>query len=546
MLEPTEGQTLFVPKPRSSFLVDRATPGLPTDLVNRAAVRLQISAWLYAFTFFMAAFFPRLIFADERRILFENPVNWAPASVSIVLAMLVALAIRLGHLRTAALTAFALFFEVVGSYGIAAAEFLQPGWLNASSPWVGLSWAAVFMLMFNVIVPTRPRYAVIAALASGSSVPAMVVLSISLFPPASRPDNVEIFFRYAFPYLLVVIMAYVGARVIYHLGTEVTRARELGSYRLEDRLGEGGMGEVWKASHRLLARPAAIKLIRSSVAGNGVGRSDDMRRRFEREAQVIAQLRSPHTVTLFDFGVSEEGGFYYVMELLDGVDADTLVKRFGPLPAERVVHILRQMCHSLSEAESCGLVHRDIKPANIFLCRYGEDYDFVKVLDFGIAKVAHEDWSQAQTAVTMPNVVHGTPAFIAPEQALGGVDVDTRADIYSTGCVAYWLLTGQLVFAADTPMRLLLAHAHAPPESPSMRIERPIPPDLDALVLSCLAKDRDRRPASPRDLLKRLEAIALQQTWTDARAREWWNVHLPSSEGPRPSIALVSGVGPVT
>ena len=130
-----------------------------------------------------------------------------------------------------------------------------------------------------------------------------------------------------------------------------------------------------------------------------------MRRRFEREAQVIAQLRSPHTVTLFDFGVADEGSFYYVMELLDGVDTDTLIRRFGPIPAERVVHILRQMCHSLSEAESCGLVHRDIKPANIFLCRYGEDHDFVKVLDFGIAKVAHDEWSEAQTAMTMPNVV---------------------------------------------------------------------------------------------------------------------------------------------
>ena len=537
MRDPTEGQTLFVPKPRSSSLVDRATPRLPTDLVNRAATRLQIVAWLYAFTFFMAAFFPRLIFPDERSILFERAVSWVPGMVSIAVAVSVALAIRMARLRPAAMTALTLVFEVVGSYGIAAAEFIQPAGLVAGSPWVGLSWVAVWMLMLNVVVPTKPRYAVIAALASVTSVPAMVTLSISLFPPASPPDGVEIFFRFAFPYLLVAIMAYVGARVVYNLGTEVTRARELGSYRLEDRLGEGGMGEVWKASHRLLARPAAIKLIRSSVAGNGIGRSDDMRRRFEREAQVIAQLRSPHTVTLFDFGVSEEGGFYYVMELLDGVDIDTLIRRFGPLPAERVVHILRQMCHSLSEAESRGLVHRDIKPANIFLCRYGEDYDFVKVLDFGIAKVAHEELSEAQTAMTMPNVVHGTPAFIAPEQALGGVDVDTRADIYSTGCVAYWLLTGQLVFTADTPMRLMLAHAHAPPESPSTRTERPIPPDLDALVLSCLAKDRERRPASPGDLLKRLEAIALQQPWTAARAREWWNVHLPSAERSRPLIA---------
>jgi serine/threonine-protein kinase len=357
----------------------------------------------------------------------------------------------------------------------------------------------------------------------------MVLLSLSVFPPASPPDGLMIFFAFEFPYILVVIMAYVGARVVYALGAEVTRARELGSYRLEDRLGEGGMGEVWRASHRLLARPAAIKLIRSSSPAGGAGISEDARRRFEREAQVIAQLRSPHTVTLFDFGVADDGSFYYVMELLDGVDADRLVRRFGPLPAERVVHILRQMCHSLSEAESCGLVHRDIKPANIFLCRYGEDNDFVKVLDFGIAKVAHDTSPEAETVMTITNVIQGTPAFIAPEQALGGTDIDARADIYSTGCVAYWLLTGELVFTADTPMKLLLAHAHTPPEPPSAKTEIRIPPGLDALVLACLAKDREHRPQSARDLLRRLDAIALKEPWTDERAREWWRMHLPQS-----------------
>ena len=289
------------------------------------------------------------------------------------------------------------------------------------------------------------------------------------------------------------------------------------------------MGEVWEASHRLLARPAAIKLIRSSMAGNGAFGLDDMRRRFEREAQVIAQLRSPHTVTLFDFGLTDEGSFYYVMELLDGVDTDTLIKRFGPVPAERAVHILRQMCHSLSEAESYGLVHRDIKPANIFLCRYGEDHDFVKVLDFGIAKALHDAPSDAQTIATMSDMVAGTPAFIAPEQALGAASVDTRADIYSTGCVAYWLLTGHLVFEADIPVKLLLDHAHAQPEPPSARTKLPIPPDLDALVLSCLAKDPECRPKSPSDLLEQLETLALQQKWTNVRAREWWKVHLPSA-----------------
>ena len=354
----------------------------------------------------------------------------------------------------------------------------------------------------------------------------MVRVSLAAFPPPSPVSGLMIFWAFGFPYLLVVVMAYVGARVVYTLGAEVRRARGLGSYRLEQKLGQGGMGEVWKASHRLLARPAAIKLIRSSVPGSAAGISDDMRRRFEREAQVIAQLRSPHTVTLFDFGIADEGTFYYVMELLEGVDADALVKRFGPVPPERVVHILRQICHSLSEADSRGLVHRDIKPANIFLCRYGEDYDFVKVLDFGLAKAVHDSSSDTQSALTIQNVIQGTPAFIAPEQALGGDDVDGRADIYSTGCVAYWLLTGQLVFTAETTLKILMAHAQALPEAPSKKTSIPIPADLDALVLACPAMDREDRPRSARDLMSRLDAIAFEHPWTEQQAREWWEVHL--------------------
>jgi len=528
MAEPTQKQTLIVPARRTtSSFIDRATTGLAPDLLSRAASRLQVLALLYAFTFFMAAFFTPIVLPEAWDVLVSRPLNWIPGVISIATAVLVALAIRVVPARPAVVTAIALVFEVAGSYGIAAAEFLHPLALTVNEPWIGLSWVSVWMLLFNVVVPTVPRVAVIAALASVTSVPAMVLLSMWMYPPEVWPGPARIFLGFGFPYLLVAIMAYVGARIVYNLGTEVTRARELGSYRLEERLGQGGMGEVWKASHRLLARPAAIKLIRAAESANGGGSPEDMRRRFEREAQVIAQLRSPHTVTLFDYGIADDGSCYYVMELLDGIDADTLIKRFGPISAERVVHIVRQMCHSLSEAESHGLVHRDIKPANIFVCRYGEDHDFVKVLDFGIAKAVHSPTAQTEMALTVPNLIHGTPAFIAPEQALGSADVDARADIYSTGCVAYWLLTGELVFTADTPMKLLLAHAHMPAEPPSARTELPIPPDLDALVLSCLAKDRALRPPSARELLQRLDAIALQHDWNETRARRWWNEHLP-------------------
>jgi len=240
---------------------------------------------------------------------------------------------------------------------------------------------------------------------------------------------------------------------------------------------------------------------------------------------VIARLRSPHTVELFDFGMADDGAFYYVMELLDGLDADSLLRRFGPIPAERAIYLLRQVCHSLSEAQSCGLVHRDIKPANIFICRYGEEYDFVKVLDFGIVG-AVRDTPGGNLMHTRGDTVRGTPAFIAPEQAMG-TGVDGRADIYATGCLAYWLLTGQLVFTADTPMGLLLQHAQTPPISPSARTELPIPPALDELVLSCLAKDPAKRPQSARELSLRLAEMEGASAWTQERARDWWMTHQP-------------------
>jgi serine/threonine-protein kinase len=283
------------------------------------------------------------------------------------------------------------------------------------------------------------------------------------------------------------------------------------------------MGEVWRAKHRLLARTAAIKLIRPTAGAAGV--SQQARDRFEREAQAIARLRSPHTVDLFDFGIADDGSFYYAMELLEGLDTDQLVKKFGPLPAERVVFILRQICHSLSEAESCGLVHRDVKPSNVFLCRYGEDLDFVKVLDFGIVKSSFEGEGK-DTALTGENVIHGTPAFMAPEQALGSATVDTRADIYSTGCLAYWLLTGQLVFTADSPTALLMHHIQSPPTPASARTELPSPDALDRLVLRCLAKDPAERPQSARELSEMLTTAGVP-AWDESRRRDWWAKHQP-------------------
>ena len=514
--------------PDASELSGRATSfPLPSDLVRQSAQRLLVLALLYAFMFFMAGIFPQLLTSGGRTDLVGSFMAWVPSAISIAMALLVAAVVRNPRVPLGTVMTIGLAFEVIGSYGIATAEFADPDTLNYRGDFFGLSWVAVWPLLFTVVVPTRPRRAVLAALASVSSVPVVVGLMFWSGRAWNRPDPLEFFLALVLPYLLVVVMAYVGARVIYTMGREVSRARELGSYRLEEKLGQGGMGEVWRARHRMLARPAAIKLIRPSFSQEARGaQSPELLRRFEREAQVIASLRSPHTVELFDFGVASDGTFYYVMELLDGLDADTLVKRFGPLPVDRAVYVLCQICHSLSEAESRGLVHRDIKPANIYLCRYGEEYDFAKVLDFGLVK-AFDEPADRGAEITRENAVQGTPAFIAPEQAMGRGNLDGRVDIYATGCVAYWLLTGKLVFEADTPMGLLMHHIHTQPAPPSARSDLPIPPALDTLVLSCLAKDPADRPQSARELSLLLSEVEGVGGWSQERARQWWATHRP-------------------
>src|SRR2546425_6350968 len=282
--------------------------GFPVDLLRQSAERLRALALLYAFVFFMAGVFPAVLLPGERARFLGTFLQWGPSVIAIVVALLVAAVIRSARLPLPTAMNIGLAFEIASSYAIAAAEFADPMGLEMHSGMLGLSWVAVWIVLFTVVVPTPPRRAVLAALASVSSVPVLIGLMIASGTTSFRLDPAQFFFGLVFPYLLVVGMAYVGARGVYQLGSEVKRARELGSYRLEEKLGEGGMGEVWRAQHRMLARPAAIKLIRPSFAADGrVGVSAEAVRRFEREAQVIARLPSPHTVALFDFGIAADG-----------------------------------------------------------------------------------------------------------------------------------------------------------------------------------------------------------------------------------------------
>jgi DNA-binding NtrC family response regulator len=298
--------------------------------------------------------------------------------------------------------------------------------------------------------------------------------------------------------------------------------RAVGSYRLVTPLGSGGMGQVWLGRHRLLARPAAVKLIRHNPQPGP--EEEQLVRRFQREAQVTAALRSPHTVQLYDFGVNDSGSFYYVMELLEGLDLHQIVTRFGPQPADRVTMLLRQACLSLAEAHEHGLVHRDIKPANLFVTRLGSEYDYLKVLDFGIVK---DQPGREATMVSSQGILQGTPAFMAPELISGERPIDGRADLYSLGCTAYWALTGRLLFEANTPAQMLLHHLQTPPVPPSEVSELPIPKDLEAILMTCLEKDPAKRQASALDLDSRLASVRGGQIWTDDMARAWWATYAP-------------------
>jgi serine/threonine-protein kinase len=332
--------------------------------------------------------------------------------------------------------------------------------------------------------------------------------------------------------VIATTLSTVTSRTIYGLRQQVLAASEVGQYTLEEKIGSGGMGEVWRARHRLLIRPAAVKLVTAPPLGAG-DRDPELRLlRFEREARATAGLKSPHTVQLYDFGVTDDGTLYYVMELLDGMDLDTLVERTGPLPAERAIHLLSQVCASLDDAHQNGLVHRDIKPANLIVSRIGGAWDFVKVLDFGLVKLERAEQSEQSLRLTAETNVSGTPAFIAPESVIGG-ETDHRVDLYSLGCVAYWLVTGKLVFEGPGKVKVMSDHVHTAPEPPSSRTEAPIPPALDALILECLEKDPEKRPRSAASLQARLQSIVVPAPWTRERAEQWWSRHAPERASSR-------------
>jgi eukaryotic-like serine/threonine-protein kinase len=382
-------------------------------------------------------------------------------------------------------------------------------------------WMLAMIVTYAIFIPNnwvRAAKLIIPMALAPMAVPWVLGLAHpELYQVAIRAANFEKISEDGLFLLLGAFTAIFGTHTISTLRTEAFEAKLLNQYRLGRKLGGGGMGDVYLAEHQLLKRPCAIKLIRHELAGN-----PRVFARFEREVRATARLSHWNTIEIFDYGRNDDGAFYYVMEYLPGLSLATLVTRFGPMPPARVIYLLRQACDALQEAHDVGLIHRDIKPANLMAAYRGGHYDVAKILDFGLVKTLSEDQS---VHISQEGTIAGSPLYMAPEQVMHNQPPDRPTDIYGLGAVAYFTLTGRPPFMGQTPMEVMVAHARDPVIPPS-RLRPNIPPDLEAIVLRCLAKNpKDRYPDTP-SLARDLEACADASNWSPEHAANWWRANL--------------------
>ena len=374
----------------------------------------------------------------------------------------------------------------------------------------GLLGCSYVLFSRAVAVPSTPtRTVVVSTLAMIPMVTAgpyaLAGIKVNNFDTAALPDLITWS-------IAAVAMAAIASRVIFGLRAEIDKVRKLGQYTLESKVGEGAMGVVYRASHAMLRRPTAIKVLRPEIAG------DETLRRFEREVVLTASLSHPSTIAIFDYGRTPQGLFYYAMEYLDGLNLSQLVEKDGPQPPARVAHILRQVCGALAEAHAVGLIHRDIKPANIILSERGGMPDVAKVVDFGLVKSFEPN---ADTEATQANILVGTPLYMSPE-AIRGEALDGRSDLYALGAVGYFLLTGTPVFPATSHVEVFAHHLHTAPEPPSVRSKTRIPEDLERVILRCLAKRPSDRYDNAKALQRAVEPCADCSPWNADVALQWW------------------------
>ena len=500
---------------------------MPDDLLREASERLGITALVVAFLWFFGTVLDHLALrmqapGDPRWMRWEVDDTFSIVGLSTAIGLYIFT--RRSDRNPRFVLDLGLVYLVVTCFIIGMLVHWEPVpriWPVAPM----ISWLGVAVVIFAAILPSTPLKTLAVGLIAVSMNP--VAMLIARWRGTWEFGSwVNVLLMHYADYLLVAVSVVISI-VVRRLGHQVAQAREMGSYQLGELIGSGGMGQVYRATHRMLARPAAIKLIRPEMVGDGSGEAAQLAlKRFRSEAEAAARLRSPHTVELYDLGVTEDDTMYFVMELLEGMTLEALVAREGPLPPARVIHVMRQVCESLAEAHAAGLVHRDIKPANIHVGRLGLTYDFVKVLDFGLVKTTGERTGEAVAGVAGPSLATaggltpGTPAYMAPEMAVGE-PVDSRADLYAVGCVAYYLLTAKLVFEAENAVQVMLKHVTETPIAPSVRAGTALPDGLDQLVLECLSKEPADRPQTAGDLARRLGDIRGAR-WTQEQAAEWW------------------------
>ena len=392
----------------------------------------------------------------------------------------------------------------------------------------GIEGISLAVILHGVFVPTGITIPIVLGALATISFPLAQIAGLHWFDSIAahwqQVSGAEPFaFLLTLNTLTIAFFAFLGVlanRVFYGLARDAYRAKQLGNYLIEGELGSGGMGKILIGRHRLMRRPTAIKVLRAEFLGG-----PEALARFEREVELASKLTHPNTIAIYDFGRSADGTFYYAMEMLKGLNLQELVDQYGPLPSPRAVHIVKQICGSLAEAHSMGVVHRDIKPSNIFLTQRGGLDDFVKVIDFGLAKqVATPD--VPGEGLTEAGRLFGTPHFMAPETAYGADRASPQSDIYSLGAVAYWLVTGKRLFDG-TPAEILAAHVKTVPKPPSKVSEVQIPASLEQTILTCLKKKPEERHKSAMEIFTALDGIEGTSRWSNAQAREWWEIHHP-------------------
>lgn len=517
-------------------LVEGSTPHLSGDTGDVLRQRLVMAGALFFAGF--AAFWlrgllfemPAYTFQEAGHSEFVGKEQSVVAWVHVVATILVgAIALWLYRAKDASLTALrlaeytifgtvAVFFTLITHMRLEIDPWLSEG---AHLPAIATPWM-LLIFTYALFIPNSWRRSLRFLLPATALPIALILVQKNICPGFQKCLTQEISGSYVSEQALVLLITFatavVGVYTINSLRKQAFEAKQLGQYRLKQKIGVGGMGEVYLAEHRMMKRPCAIKVIRPEKAGD-----PRIMARFEREVRSTAKLSHWNSIDIYDYGRTEDGTFYYVMEYLPGHNTGELVEQGGPIPPQRVIYLMDQVCRALSEAHDIGLVHRDIKPANIFCAYRGGEFDVAKLLDFGLAKPIVDTATDTQdVALTAEGAITGSPMFMSPEQATGETEADARSDIYSLGCVLYYLLTGKTPFAYTQAVKVIIAHASEDAVPPTKH-NPDLPIELEEIVLRCLEKDPDDRFQTSEDLRLALRDVRIDDEWTSVLAADWWN-----------------------